>query len=368
MQALRKRLCLPLMLLALMFALTSCIRINMDITIKKDGKADVSLLFAVQDSLGSMAGNEEGLGLSEEEANKYRADGWEVKDYAADGYTGYTLSKENVDLSQTDLMEGAEGSIRKEGSLYIVDIDLFSDSDQKEFTESAAMLKSMGGSFTIHLTLPEKPVKHNATSVSADGKTLEWDVFSMNVAEPIHVEFKMVNYALIAAVVAAIAAALAVAAFVLMKRSKPQAEEAANAAEESVTTGEEPANAVEEAVSAPAEAVGGPTKAVQQEMAPLQSAETEAGETVSSPTPEPSPVETPVPQEMPPLQSIETEAGEAVPAVSLAQEATAQQEIKPQKICKNCGSILADNHIFCPICGTKVESDPENNPHNENAE
>ena len=160
MQVLRKRLCLPLMLLALMFVLTSCIRINMDITIKKDGKADVSMLFAVQDSLGSMAGNEEGLGLSEEEANKYRADGWEVKDYAADGYTGYTLSKENVDLSQTDLMEGAEGSIRKEGSLYIVDIDLFSDSDQKEFTESAAMLKSMGGSFTLHLTLPEKPVKN----------------------------------------------------------------------------------------------------------------------------------------------------------------------------------------------------------------
>ena len=366
MQVLRKRLCLPLMLLALMFVLTSCIRINMDITIKKDGKADVSLLFAVQDSLGSMAGNEEGLGLSEEEANKYRADGWEVKDYAADGYTGYTLSKENVDLSQTDLMEGAEGSIRKEGSLYIVDIDLFSDSDQKEFTESAAMLKSMGGSFTIHLTLPEKPVKHNATSVSADGKTLEWDVFSMNVAEPIHVEFKMVNYALIAAVVAAIAAALAVAAFVLMKRSKPQAEEAANAAEESVTTGEEHANVVEESANAPAEAVGGPTeavggptKAVQQEMPPVESA-----------TQEISPVggATPRPQEMPPLQSAETEAVETVPAVSQAQETTAQQEIKPQKICRNCGSILADNHIFCPICGTKVEADPENDPQSESEE
>ena len=359
MQVLRKRLCLPLMLLALMFVLTSCIRINMDITIKKDGKADVSLLFAVQDSLGSMAGNEEGLGLSEEEANKYRADGWEVKDYAADGYTGYTLSKENVDLSQTDLMEGAEGSIRKEGSLYIVDIDLFSDSDQKEFTESAAMLKSMGGSFTIHLTLPEKPVKHNATSVSADGKTLEWDVFSMNAAEPIHVEFKMVNYALIAAVVAAIAAALAVVAFVLMKRSKPQADEAANAAEESATAGEESVTAGEESANGAEETVSAPTEAVQQEMPPVESVTQEIS---------PAGGATPRPQEMPLVQSTETEAGEAVPAVSLAQEATAQQEIKPQKICRNCGSILADNHIFCPICGTKVEADPENNPHNENAE
>ena len=320
MQNLRKHICLPMITLVLVLALTGCIRVNLDITIKSNGKADISFLYAFQDSLTSMMDDGEGVGMSAEEVEEYRTEGWEVKDYAAEGYTGYIISKENVDLSETDLMEGSEGRIRKEGSLYIVDIELFSENDRKSFTESASMLKSMGGSFTVHLTLPVKPVKHNATSVSDDGKTLEWDIFSMNVAEPIHVEFRTVNYALIIAIVAAIAVAVAAVGIISRRRAKAKKEEMDSAFE----GGSPEESALFTATSTEEDYV-----ADQSDKTTPEDPASEISKSVREPA-----------------------EGEIRGSIETSQD-TAQPTT--QKICKTCGNVLSDGNIFCPICGTKVE-------------
>ncbi|MBR0051637.1 MAG: hypothetical protein IJP57_06770, partial [Firmicutes bacterium] len=117
---------------------------------------------------------------------------------------------------------------------------------------TASWLKTMGGSFVVRVTLPAKPVSHNATSVSEDGKTLEWDVLSMDVTQPIHVEYKTSNPALIIGIVAAVAVVIALI-FVATKSRKQRAPEAFAPGETAAMPEEAPA-VPEEAPVIPEEA------------------------------------------------------------------------------------------------------------------
>jgi hypothetical protein len=179
-----KRVSLCVLLALTASILSGCIRVDCDITVKDNGKADISVLFAMQ---GMTEG--EGSLFDDEELAALRKEGWEVTDYAEDDYGGFIVSQKNVELSEIPLLDG-EGSLRKEGSLYILDLYLAEDEDSQSLMESGSMIKGAGGYYTVHLTLPSKPVKHNATSVSEDGKTLEWDLFSMKTSDPIHVEYR----------------------------------------------------------------------------------------------------------------------------------------------------------------------------------
>ncbi len=213
----KKALCLSLVLLMLTFLLTGCIRMNVDINIKKNGKADVTILYAVQEAL-----QESGTGslIDDDEAEQYKKDGWTVNDYSDDNYTGYTLTKTDVDLSKSDLLEDSDVNLTKKGSLYVLDLKLLSEEDMDGMKESASMIKSMGGSFTVTLTLPKEPVKHNATSVSNEGKTLKWDLLKMDPDDTIHVEFKLANYTFLFVIAAAVLIAAAAVLLILKKRTK----------------------------------------------------------------------------------------------------------------------------------------------------
>ena len=219
----KKAAAMALSLCMLLVLLTGCMKIELDINVKSNGKADLCLLYAMADSAMDAGGGD--AALTPEDIEEYEKEGWTAEDYSQDGYTGVVLKKSDVDLSETEVMEGAEGSIRKEGSTYIVDFEPVSKEDQADFAETASWLKTMGGSFVVRVTLPVKPVSHNATSVSEDGKTLEWDVLSMDVTQPIHVEFKTSNPALIIGIAAAAAVVIALI-FVAMKSRKQPAPEA----------------------------------------------------------------------------------------------------------------------------------------------
>jgi hypothetical protein len=218
----KKAAAMALSLCLLLALLTGCMKIELDINVKSNGKADLCLLYAMADSAMDAGGD---ASLMPEDIEEYEKEGWTAEEYSQDGYTGVVLKKSDVDLSETEVMEGAEGSIRKEGSTYIVDFEPVSKEDQADFAETASWLKTMGGSFVVRVTLPVKPVSHNATSVSEDGKTLEWDVLSMDVTQPIHVEFKTSNPALIIGIAAAAAVVIALI-FVAMKSRKQPAPEA----------------------------------------------------------------------------------------------------------------------------------------------
>ena len=211
-----RQLLLPLLALILAAVLTGCVRIDVDVTIRKDGKADITMIYAAQDTLASMGGTD-GLSMSEESLEELRSQGWEVKDYSAGGYTGHILSRTGADPNDMKLGEGSNLNVKKEGSTYIVDLDLFpKEEDRKSFSDAAGLLQSGGGSFKVRLTLPVKPLKHNATTVTNEGKTLEWDVLNMNIQEPIHVEFKVPNYTVL--ILIGVLAAAGILFFLLNKK------------------------------------------------------------------------------------------------------------------------------------------------------
>lgn len=220
----KKITALALTLCLMLVLLTGCIKIELDISIRSDGKADVSMIYAMADAeLG-----DGDSAMSDDDIKEYEEDGWTAEAYSEDGYTGVLLKKTDVDLSETEILDGSSGSIRQEGNLVIVDLEMVSEEEQADFAETASWLKSTGGSFIVRLHLPVKPEAHNATSVSEDGKTLEWDILEMDVSQPIHVEFKTGGAAALGSVgkVIGIIAAILVIIGVILVASKSRAKSA----------------------------------------------------------------------------------------------------------------------------------------------
>ena len=194
-----KKLRLALVLAVSIFVLTGCVRMNLDVKVKWNGKADVSFLYSVQGTMASVMDLGDKSPLDSLDPDQFREDGWTVKEYAADGYTGYLISKENVDLSSAGMPEGVKASLQREGLRYIMDVDLFSDDQFKQLATYAKVIQAGGGSCTVRLSLPLKAVNHNATSESNHGKTLEWDLLSLSTSEPLHTEVSLLIPVIIAA-------------------------------------------------------------------------------------------------------------------------------------------------------------------------
>ena len=220
----KKRIIVFILLLVFAMSLTSCMRIEADITIKKNGKADMSLLYAIDQSMNSFGGDDTNIDFTDE-AERLEAEGWDVQLYSDGSYTGYRATRTNVELSETsDILgdEGGTGTLRKEGSTYILDISGFGDDESVEDAmDSLALIKSFGGSIKIRITFPTKPIAHNATYVSEDGKTLEWDLLDTRLMGKIHAEFKMgggfLKYAVI---VSCITLAVAFIVFLMLRGNK----------------------------------------------------------------------------------------------------------------------------------------------------
>ncbi len=182
------------------FALTGCVRFDTSIKVKKNGKMDVSMLYAMMDMEDYGYSNDELM--TEDERQDLIDEGWTVEEYSEDGYAGYLVSKENLspdelsdELDDMDMDEVSGGSgnftIKRDGAKYIFDLNIFDESDAQEMISYGSYIKSSGGYMTITISLPVSPSAHNATKVSEDGKTLTWDLFELEPGEPIHVEYSL---------------------------------------------------------------------------------------------------------------------------------------------------------------------------------
>ena len=185
-----------------MLLMCGCVRLNIGITIRSDGNYDLDVLFASMDSglLGSGSSDDgfvyelEGMGLT-------------VINYSDDDYVGYEVIGENItyadiefviqQLGILDEVSSSSGSgfgfnVEQNGSTYIIDAELMDAESLYSLQEDASLIKAYGGSMTVSLTFPSKVKTSNATSVSDDGKTLTWDILSMDTPN-MHVEYSVVN-------------------------------------------------------------------------------------------------------------------------------------------------------------------------------
>ncbi len=185
----KKVVCAITSVLLIMLLLTGCVRVNLGITVKQDGTIDMSMLTAVSDSMKDLIGeyadsifdNANILGENTEDEN------YKVYPYAEDGYTGYIISK--TDMTEEDLKDTVM-TLTKQGSKYILDLNL--NSKELLGNQYLSMVKSSGGSIEVTITLPNRAISSNATSVSRDGKTLTWDLTEFK-EEKVHVEYRIVS-------------------------------------------------------------------------------------------------------------------------------------------------------------------------------
>lgn len=227
----KKRIATLCLVLVLVLSFTACIRFEATVKINTNGTADIRMLMAVSDALGSMGDGD--FSLSEEEIAEYKAKGFEYEEYvdADGGYTGYILSRKGVDL-QTREKKSDETGMESilDGELFKVDgkhvtIDfapMLSDSEYEESGSYLSMLKNYGGYMKFNLELPVKPTNHNATAVSEDGKTLTWDLTKLKANESVHAEFDMPSGTFLAWLIPLICVIIAaiVAAIILVKKKK----------------------------------------------------------------------------------------------------------------------------------------------------
>lgn len=122
--------------------------------------------------------------------------------YTKDNFKGILASQELGTLDEisgtsatkrVNIFDSTEGSDLSKQVLFIKDGDTYKSNMTIDLGEEAGEMSSyqqMGAAFELKfvLELPSKPISHNATDVSSDGKTLTWDLLT---AKDIEVEFKL---------------------------------------------------------------------------------------------------------------------------------------------------------------------------------
>lgn len=208
------------------------------VEITKDGKMDMSVIMAYDRELANtliyMENNDNLFDSDEDETsepsipeasiteirnylekNKPESqDGLEVSRYEKNGYYGYQMSYEieNIDLvsskdevdftlfsgfniqtededteNDNDLKD--KKMFKKDGDTYYAKYKINDDSQSNENSMGMSML-NLSLNYTV--TLPTKPIKHNADTVSEDGKTLTWNIDSLDgEREYIEYSFKL---------------------------------------------------------------------------------------------------------------------------------------------------------------------------------
>ncbi len=186
--------------------LSGCMRFSASVKIKSNGKADVSMLYAVSKDLAEMGDEDISAVLSEDQVEDMKADGWDCNEYVVDDYLGYEMKKTDVDLnelSKTFKNTNEEESfttdqikVQKKGWTYVIDWKVFEDAQREQLSAYKSYFKMAGGYMDFTLELPVRAINSNATYVSEDGKTLKWDLLSMP-PEGIHVEFSLFSIPLL---------------------------------------------------------------------------------------------------------------------------------------------------------------------------
>ncbi len=243
-----------LLVLMMVFVFSGCMRVNMQLNVHDDGTGDLSMLYAVYTAMDDMLDDmedpestdeysdditddaeqaENSVKLAQEDIDALEAQGYQYEEYSKDGYEGYTIKTENMDLTKlfsgTEItgVDDSEFVITKNGTQYTIDWVAFNDSESSEIDSVKEYFDSYDGYMRFVLTLPVAAGENNASEVTDGGKTLTWNLLDIN-GESVHAEFELPeagngspSTALIALVIAAIIVVIAVV--IVLTRKKPNA-------------------------------------------------------------------------------------------------------------------------------------------------
>ena len=221
----------------MMFCFTGCMRFRTTMSIKSNGKADLSVIYAFQQDMfdGDV---EDEIG---DIADAFEDEGWTVDDYKKGEYKGYQFSMKNASVKDfeeifnsdafTDTLELGEFELTKKGSTYTIEWDTNVVDEAEDEGVSSSDFAQTGGFLEVVIELPSPAKDENATEVSKDGKTLTWNLLEDDEVE---VTFTLINVGLIIAIIAIVVvlviAAGVVVLLIILKKKKPADGKAAPAA------------------------------------------------------------------------------------------------------------------------------------------
>lgn len=207
-----------MILLSAFILITGCsMKTEYNMNIKEDKSMDLGAIIAMDDELIDYMMESEGYSEDytedemwnmletslEEDSNdsfNYEDSGFVVNRYEYEKWTGFQFIKkiENIDEISGDtaitslekIYENSDSTLFiKDGDNYKLNLVFESENQNEEIGNFNIPFEIL-----LTITLPNKPISHNATSVSEDGKTLTWDLTKI---ENINLEFsleKSTNY------------------------------------------------------------------------------------------------------------------------------------------------------------------------------
>lgn len=221
-----KKLKVILLSLLCVMTVSGCVRFETTMDVKLNGKMDVAICYATVD----MGERDLEESLSEDQIEDYKEDGWEVEGYRDGGYSGYIIRKENVSADEVSDVSDEFRSLRlrRKGIKYSLEWDILRDARNNNFSgDYRDYVKMSGAQMTLTVNLPAKAKAHNATHVSRDGKTYEWDLLNFDDPDGIHLEYKLIDTKMMIEGVASLAVLIAVVTVIIVmlgKKKKAKAE------------------------------------------------------------------------------------------------------------------------------------------------
>lgn len=268
-----------LCIMLVVFMMSGCVKLNVDMSIHKDKSMDITVIEAVSNAL--MQNSNEKM-FEESELKEIEDDGFTVENYSDGSMTGYKFTKRisNIDDVSTDksftgnienivsgkdsssdifsvkkgffkntytvklkedvkdsFNEGFEEGLTSDDDYYSDYDDSYSyddsytyddsyyddytsDSSLASNTDYASLMTNMDLKFTINL--PYKAISSNATSVNNDGKQLTWNLINFN-EDNIEFEFELYNMKNIYITIGIAAIIIIIIIILIVKKRKPKA-------------------------------------------------------------------------------------------------------------------------------------------------
>ena len=211
----KKTITVIAMLIIMLVTLTGCMTVDYEVTINKNGSADISYVMGYSKSFFKSMGateadieesfNENGFTDLEEEAVK---EGYSIEKISNDEIFGFKATK-HIDKLEAYSMSGTFGEYVEEADTFSVTKGFFKNkyslTTKIDLTEMSAMTEDSADDSAAYanmfinqmkmnykVNLPEKVTSSNATAVLEDGKTLNWELKPGKVNE-IQFEYSQVN-------------------------------------------------------------------------------------------------------------------------------------------------------------------------------
>ena len=201
-----KRIKCILVMAMMAICLVGCGKYEHLFQINADGTGSIAILYATNESQMQKAGMDPSNYDLSEIFYELKDRGFAVETYNKDGYEGYVVSAQNVDINQAmnDLYVVGSGmefvgfgpgkfNYTRSGSDCSIDWYIYdSESDTQESFETVKQgIEATGGIARISMYLPSPAYDHDAPYVSDDGTSLQWDLLDLGSDQALHVSFSL---------------------------------------------------------------------------------------------------------------------------------------------------------------------------------